>query len=234
MKKIKIVLTFFLLIIFSRMLIGQIGIGTFAPDPSAVLHVESINKGILFPKVSLASSTDAATITNPASGLIVFNPASTIKGPGMYINMGNMSFPQWEKYDYYDAASPIIKINKLIYSGATSNASQVLKTQFFEWRLIKTTSTAFSVQARLLLPPSATVSITGNSILWNSTSQTVVPLNTSWTVSDWNIWKNLYPNVSNNWDSAVFLNVSNDPNHFYKLGVHVQLDVYNLLVLEIL
>ncbi len=31
-----------------------------------------------------------------------------------------------------------------------------------------------------------------------------------------------------------FLNVSNDPTKFYKLGTHVELDTFNLLVLEIL
>jgi len=233
MKRIKIIYMLISAICFNTILMGQMGIGTSNPDPSAVLDTKSNNKGVLFPRVSLLSSTDVSTILNPAHGLIVFNSSPTINGSGLYVNMGSNIAPQWEKYDYYNIASVNLKVNKLIYNGATTNALQILKTSFFEWRLIKTTTTQYSVQARLLDLPSIPVSITGSHMLWSSSSQASSPLNISWTSSDWNVWKDLYI-YNDNWDSVIFLNVSNDPQHFYKLGSHVQLDTYNSLVLEIL
>ncbi|SEH28291.1 hypothetical protein SAMN05421593_0661 [Chryseobacterium culicis] len=52
---------------------GSVGIGTVAPDASAILDVTSTNKGILAPRISLSSATDVTTIANPAVGLLVFN-----------------------------------------------------------------------------------------------------------------------------------------------------------------
>ncbi len=232
MKRIEIIYMLILSICNNAILMGQVGINTSNPDPSAVLHVESSNKGVLFPRVSLLSSTDASTILNPANGLIVFNLSSAINGPGLYINMGNNTAPQWERYEYYNISSANLKVNKLIYNGPTTNASQILKTTSFEWRLIKATATNYSIQARLLDAPIAPVSITGSQMLWSSSNQASAPLGISWTSSDWNVWKDLYI-YNDNWDSVVFLNVSSDPLHFYKLGSHVQLDTYNSLVLEI-
>ena len=48
----------------------QVGINTETPDSSAVLDVESIDKGILFPRMTTAQR-DA--ISNPANGLHIFN-----------------------------------------------------------------------------------------------------------------------------------------------------------------
>lgn len=233
MKRIEIVYIFILSVCYNAILMGQVGIDTSNPDSSAVLHVESSNKGVLFPRVSLLSSTDASTILNPANGLVVFNLSSAINGPGLCINMGNNTAPQWEKYEYYNISSANLKVNKLIYNGPTTNVSQILKTSLFEWRLIKATATSYSIQARLLEDPITPVSITGSQMLWSSTSQASAPLGISWTSSDWDVWKGLYL-YNNNWDSVIFLNVSNDLQHFYKLGSHVQLDTYNSLVLEIL
>lgn len=52
---------------------AQVGIGTTSPDPSSILHLNSANKGILLPSVSLNSVTDITTIASPASGLMVWN-----------------------------------------------------------------------------------------------------------------------------------------------------------------
>ena len=51
---------------------GSVGIGTTAA-PSAVLHVESTTKGVLFPRMT-ASQRDA--IVSPAEGLIIYNTDS--------------------------------------------------------------------------------------------------------------------------------------------------------------
>lgn len=51
----------------------NVGIGTTTPSASALLHVNSTNKGILIPQISLDSLKDVTSIAAPASGLIVYN-----------------------------------------------------------------------------------------------------------------------------------------------------------------
>ncbi|RYE19633.1 MAG: hypothetical protein EOP51_19490 [Sphingobacteriales bacterium] len=58
----------------------NVGIGTATPDASAQLHIESNNKGMLIPKVSLSSLTTAAPVTAPAFGLVVFNTNGALPG----------------------------------------------------------------------------------------------------------------------------------------------------------
>lgn len=233
MKRIKLLLAPILPMLYSTMVMGQVGIGTSSPDPSAVVHIESNNKGVLFPRVSLLSLNDSSTILNPANGLIVYNNGATLDGPGVYINTGSTTSPQWQRYDYYDVNSPNNKVNKLIYKGTTTDASKVLTTQYFEWRLVQATTTSYSLQAKLRDVPSSAVSITGNAVLWTGNNQKTLPVSVSWTASDWSTWKSIYTDA-NNWDSNIFLNVSNDPSHFYRIGAHVLLNVDNLLALEIL
>jgi hypothetical protein len=57
----------------SLQLLGQVGIGTSAPDASAVLEVQSTQKGLLIPRMS---STDRDAIASPATGLLIFNSST--------------------------------------------------------------------------------------------------------------------------------------------------------------
>jgi len=43
------------------------------PDPSAMLDVQSSDKGLLIPRVELTSTTDQTTIASPATSLLVYN-----------------------------------------------------------------------------------------------------------------------------------------------------------------
>jgi hypothetical protein len=52
---------------------AQTGIGTTAPHASAKLEVSASDKGFLPPRVTLTAATDATTIPNPATGLLVYN-----------------------------------------------------------------------------------------------------------------------------------------------------------------
>jgi hypothetical protein len=52
---------------------GKVGIGSAPAAASAVLEVTSTNKGVLLPRVALASATDKTTIANPETGLLVYN-----------------------------------------------------------------------------------------------------------------------------------------------------------------
>lgn len=69
----------FVAFIFSSILLNaQTGIGTTSPDPSAKLEVSATNKGFLPPRITLTSVTDATTIPNPATGLLVYNTGTNV------------------------------------------------------------------------------------------------------------------------------------------------------------
>ena len=55
---------------------SQVGINTETPDPSSVLDVTSTDKGILVPRISLLSTTDATTIASPQTSLLIYNTAT--------------------------------------------------------------------------------------------------------------------------------------------------------------
>lgn len=84
--QIKFKLQFFLLfLLITHFISAQVGIGLPEPDSSAMLHISSKNKGILFPSVSLASNIDQVTIQKPAEGLIVWNNGNgSLKDAGFY------------------------------------------------------------------------------------------------------------------------------------------------------
>ena len=84
----KIILSLAVWVISTANLVAQnVGIGTAAPDASAVLDVSAGNKGILLPRVSLLSNADAVTVPVPAQYLIVYNTSTSIanglRGAGM-------------------------------------------------------------------------------------------------------------------------------------------------------
>jgi hypothetical protein len=68
MKKIYTLLgvLFFAINVFAQ----SVGIGTPSPDPSALLHLQSTNQGLLLPNMS---TTDRNAIVAPASGLMVYD-----------------------------------------------------------------------------------------------------------------------------------------------------------------
>jgi len=71
MRKIK--LHFFAMSFLSAiMTYSQVGIGTSAPHPSALLDLNASNKGLLLPRVALTSTSDITTVPNPAKGLLVY------------------------------------------------------------------------------------------------------------------------------------------------------------------
>ena len=56
-----------------------------APNTSAMLDVDAANKGLLIPRVALTSTADVATITTPATSLLVYNIAAVSNvTPGFY------------------------------------------------------------------------------------------------------------------------------------------------------
>jgi hypothetical protein len=63
-------------------LTGQTAIGGITPDNSAMLDVQSTDKGVLFPRMT---STQRSAITSPATGLMIFNTTKRC----LEINLGS-------------------------------------------------------------------------------------------------------------------------------------------------
>ena len=76
---------------------GNVGVGTTSPDASAKLDVTASNKGVLLPQVDLQSIDDAATITSPATSLLVWNTGATWGDASYYYNDGTTGTPNWVK-----------------------------------------------------------------------------------------------------------------------------------------
>jgi hypothetical protein len=78
------------LLIFSQGLTAQVAIGTETLEDGAVFQMESSNKGLLIPRVTLTSRLDTSTIDpSQVEGLWVYNTATAGSGnnrvtPGMY------------------------------------------------------------------------------------------------------------------------------------------------------
>lgn len=92
----------YILTLCSISLFSQVGIGTTNPDNSALLELNSSNRGFLLPRVSLLSATDITTIPNPVEGLMIYNLQSNCNlGPGMYVFDGT----KWRRINYADSRS---------------------------------------------------------------------------------------------------------------------------------
>lgn len=77
----RVVLGMLLLIFVTTISNAQVGIGTINPASGSLLDIESLDKGILIPRVSLTGTNDIATITPAATtGLLVFNTATAGAG----------------------------------------------------------------------------------------------------------------------------------------------------------
>lgn len=68
------------IVFFLNLSYSQVGINTTTPHSSAILDIESNNKGVLIPRVSLTGSNDLTTISSPANGLLVYNLADANTG----------------------------------------------------------------------------------------------------------------------------------------------------------
>ena len=115
----------FIQFVFVNITNAQTGIGTTSPHASAKLEISSSNKGFLPPRIALTGTNDVTTIASPATGLVIYNTATSGTTPNNVI----------PGFYYYDAS----KWNQLVdqsslnsFSGfnpnyAQSNASAVTK-----------------------------------------------------------------------------------------------------------
>ena len=96
----KLVLSLILMCTLALVYAQSVGINADGsqPDASAMLDVKSSSKGLLVPRIALTGTSDALTISNPATGLLVFN-TNTASGitPGYYYNSGTSGAPTWTR-----------------------------------------------------------------------------------------------------------------------------------------
>lgn len=97
---------FFLIIVtFANSLMAQnVGINTTGttPNVSAGLDIDFTNKGLLIPRISLTTTTDATTINPPVTSMLVYNTNAAITGIGA-AGLGYYFWngTRWEKLSTY-------------------------------------------------------------------------------------------------------------------------------------
>jgi hypothetical protein len=109
----------------STLFIGEtkaqnVGIGTSNPDPSAKLHINSSNSGLLIPQINLSIAD--FPLPGAATGLLVWNTNATFsKGIGFYYNSGTPALPVWVKI--LDNTSSLDLANGRIWIGNNSGVA---------------------------------------------------------------------------------------------------------------
>ncbi|WP_395066244.1 ice-binding family protein [Flavobacterium sp.] len=134
---------------------AQVGIGTTTPDISSILDIHSIDKGVLFPRLS---TTERDEITAPASGLFLFN---TTTGLFNYYNSGWKSF-----------SSGIISPSNGGTGIANNNAATLTFPASFPISITATSTTAVTLPTSGKLFGTATASITSGEVLNSVTDKT--------------------------------------------------------------
>tara|TARA_R110002124_G_scaffold131910_2_gene294419 strand:- start:54049 stop:54780 length:732 start_codon:yes stop_codon:yes gene_type:complete len=81
-------LTFLILIISHLSAFAQVGIGTTVVDPSAILQIESTEKGILYPSMT---TLERNLLVLPANGLLIYNTDTN----SFDCNRGTPAIPNW-------------------------------------------------------------------------------------------------------------------------------------------
>ena len=117
MKKVILVLAFFLVFLNGN---AQTGIGTTTPSPSAKLEVASSNQGFLPPRIALTATNAASPVTSPATGLLVYNTATTGTPP-------NNVAPG---YYYWNGSAWVAVLSTITTSSISGNGTTSTLTNF--------------------------------------------------------------------------------------------------------
>lgn len=102
------------LIIFPIFLQAQVGINTTTPNSSSMLDIESTDKGLLIPRISIPNLNAAAPVTSPAISLLVYNTNVTT-GVGFHYWDG----AKWTPFS--GGTSHWTKVGNDIYNNNTNN-----------------------------------------------------------------------------------------------------------------
>lgn len=117
MKKGIVVLVFGLVFLTGN---AQTGIGTTTPSPSAKLEVASSNQGFLPPRIALTATNAASPVTSPATGLLVYNTATTGTAP-------NNVAPG---YYYWNGSAWVAVLSTITTSSISGNGTTTTLTNF--------------------------------------------------------------------------------------------------------
>ncbi len=125
MRKIYLILALGLVIFCLN---AQVGVGTNSPDPSAILEIESTDKGLLIPRMTTSERTN---ISAPVNALIVFDTdfqclfsysASTTKWRSLCPaeSSENVFYPVFRAYKNADTTLPVNNVRYNIPFEVTS------------------------------------------------------------------------------------------------------------------
>lgn len=184
----KLIFTF--LFLFFVKATSQVGINTSNPDNSAILHLESANKGFLLPMVSLTTETDAATIPIPAKGLVVYNTTNNIAGEGIYVNSGTPTSPKWSILTVQNSSLGETT-KKFSYVGAP-NPNITTSVGNLEFRFNETSNTDGQIflQCRMISAPVTSITYMANRISWfgvNTITSSTASI--TFTPTNYNVWQ---------------------------------------------
>lgn len=167
----------FLVLVFAFNLNAQTGIGTTTPSASAKLEVSSSTQGFLPPRIALTGTNDNTTIKNaagtsitPATGLLVYNTATTSNDPYKVI----------PGYYYYNGTSWIAIANGLIIDNSKSASFTLSSSDNNKIFLISSASTL-----TITVPNSLPVGFSCQ-IIQGSTGQLVLAAGTGVTLNSAN------------------------------------------------
>lgn len=146
---------------------AQVGIGnnvtTF--DDSEILKIDSQNKGVLLPNVSIADLNNPSPVTNPANSLIVYN-TNINTGKGFYYWLNNKWNPYLNNSNIYKYLR-IIRSETLTSTAGVNDSSPITGVSYdlgeapaaHDWQLIPGLTKQVSV-----FSPTNTISITGSGV----------------------------------------------------------------------
>lgn len=140
--RLRITLAFFLILAFTSY--SQVGIGTTSPSPSSILDINSLDKGILVPRLDLENILTAEPVQNPEKSLLVWNTDSSNGGANEGYFFWNGS--QWIKLlaekprvfaDKFNSNDVIVNANSPIAFDAI-NISQSIQSEETYYTVPKT------------------------------------------------------------------------------------------------
>lgn len=119
--KTKFKIIFFIIsLLIVQLSFAQTGIGTTTPHASAKLEVASSTQGFLPPRVTLTATNAASPVTSPATGLLVYNTATTGTAP-------NNVAPG---YYYWNGSTWVAILSNVTTSSISGNGTTTTLTNF--------------------------------------------------------------------------------------------------------
>jgi hypothetical protein len=159
---------------FSMHLFAQTGIGTTTPNASAKLDVTSTTQGFLPPRLILTGTNDNTTIKNaagtsitPASGLLIYNTASTGTAPNNVVP----GYYYWNGTTWVQISNGLIIDNSKTTGftlGATDNNKVFLITSASNINVTVPNTLPVGFSCQIIQGGIGTITMVGSSVTLNS------------------------------------------------------------------